>query len=289
MKHIFIVNTNANGGMVASKLLEINNICKFLKIPYEIYPTSNKDDAINIAQMYKNDDAVIYAVGGDGTINAILNAIVFGNAALGIIPWGSGNDFYRTLATYKKPHVTCNVMKVNDQYCLNIFSAGIDAEVCEAANKLNKYNLGSSAYSLGMVYTFFKHRNMPAYITIDNNYYYSDKMTMITVCNGKYYGGGRKIAPNASLESSNALIYILNDMSNIGMLGFLKAIKTGEHEEKYDLTKVIGKNIDIETDSYITANIDGEILIDKRFIIDTSATKIDIVKDNQVLSLIRKK
>ena len=73
------------------------------------------------------------------------------------------------------------------------------------------------------------------------------------------------------------------------MLGFLKAIKTGEHEEKYDLTKVIGKNIDIETDFYITANVDGEILIDKRFIIDTSATKIDIVKDNQVLSLIRKK
>ena len=160
MKHIFVVNKNAKNGKNTTIVEKIHNSCKLLGLDFKICITETTNDLKNIVAMYKTENNIIYAVGGDGTINLVLNELVGGNSSLGIIPVGSGNDFYRKLNEYNKELIDVNVMKVNDKYGINIFSLGIDAEICANAEKMKNLKINSNyIYICSILYTFFKYKN----------------------------------------------------------------------------------------------------------------------------------
>ena len=287
MEHIFIININSNVGKTADRVEEIREICKSLDVDYKIYVTSTRAETIDVAKQFKDDEfCVVYAVGGDGTVNAVLNSLIGGKAYLGVVPLGSGNDFCRSLNFLV---TECNVMKINDLYCLNIFSAGIDAEICAAAEKMKKLKFpGNQIYNLGILYAFFKHRNEPMLIEADGVRYYDPAMTMVTVCNGKFYGNGKKIAPNASLSTPGADLYMVAGMKKREMPAFLNSVIKGEHEEYDGLIKTTAKNILITSDRPVIANVDGEILESDQYNIDAAAGKIKVVRNERVLSRLRK-
>lgn len=290
MKHVFIVNVNSNSGKIIKSLDEIHGICKALEVDYEIYETDERQTTMDIARRFKDEFCVVYAVGGDGTINAVLNSIIGGKSFLGVVPMGSGNDAYKTLKDYGTMITECNVMKVNDIYCLNIFSTGIDAEICDAADKMKKLKIPSNQiYNLGIAYAFFKHKDQPMLVEVDDAKYYDPKMTMVTVCNGRFYGNGFEIAPSADMRTPGADLYMVANLKKIQMPGFLKKVLNGTHEETDGLIKTSAKNITITSENPVTANIDGEIIHGDQFRIDANAGKIKVVQNNRVLSLIRKK
>lgn len=290
MKHIFIVNTKSDKGRLLDKIFAIEDICKSLDVEYEVYPTYSKEEAQHIANFYKSKDCVIYAIGGDGTINTILNSIVGGNAFLGIVPQGSGNDTYKTLSEHKDLITECNVMKVNDKYCLNIFSAGFDAEVCQAVEELKNLNIPrSQLYNLGIAYTFFKHQNKPILIKDDDEFIYHDQFTMITVCNGKYYGGGIKIAPDADICSREAQIYLVHNLKRRNMPGFLASVLRGTHEDSKFVDRLNTKDFEIFSNSPVLANVDGEVFSDEYFQVDTSAATIKVVQNSKLMRKLDKK
>ena len=287
IKHVFIVNVNANAKRTLNKVEEIQDICKSLDVNYEFFVTRSKEETMFIAKQFKDEFCVVYAVGGDGTVNTILNSIMGGQAYLGVVPFGSGNDVFRSLKDEDKTITECNVMKVNDLYCLNIFSVGLDAEICAAAEKAKKLGIPrNQIYEVGMLYTFFKHKNEPMFIDIDGVHFYDPRMSMVTVCNGRYYGNGYEIAPKADITSDNADVYMVAGLSKLTMPGFLKAVKNKDHEKH--LTKATGRNVQVLTNEPVVANIDGEIVVDDEFNIDTAAGKINVVKNDRVLSLVRR-
>ena len=290
VKHVFIVNVNSNAGKTAERIEEIHGICRALEVDYEIFTTDQRASTIDIAKRFKDEFCVVYAVGGDGTINAVLNSIIGGKALLGIVPFGSGNDTYRTLKEYDKLVTECNVLKVNDMYCFNIFSTGIDAEICEVADKMKKLKVPrSQIYNLGIAYAFFKHKNEPMLVEADNDKYYDPSMTMVTVCNGKFYGHGFEIAPSADMRTPGAVVYMVAGLKKYQMPVFLKKVINGTHEETDGLVKTTAKTITITSENPVTANVDGEIIYSDQFKIDANAGKIKVVKNNRVLNLIRKK
>lgn len=290
MKHVFIINVNSNSGKTTQRVEEIRKICKALEVDYEIYVTDSRETTMDIAKKFRDEFCVVYAVGGDGTINAVLNSLMGGEAYLGVVPFGSGNDIYRTLKEYGDLVTECNVMKVNDMYCLNIFSAGLDAEICEAAEKMKKLSIPrSQIYNLGMAYTFFKYKNQPMLVKADSEVYYGPNMTMVTVCNGKYYGNGYQIAPAADMRKAGADVYMLGDLNRWELPGFLKSVIRGTHEENDGLVKTSAKKIEITSEHPVVANVDGEILKADQFNINAEAGKIKVVQNRRVLKLIRKK
>lgn len=287
IKHVFIVNVNADAKKTLHKVEQIQDICKSLEVNYEFYVTETAEETTFIARQFKDQFCVVYAVGGDGTVNTILNSIIGGQAYLGVVPFGSGNDVFRSLKDEDKTITECNVMKVNDLYCLNIFSVGLDAEICAAADKAKKIGVPRNRiYEVGMLYTFFKHKNEPMLIDIDGVHFYDPRMSMVTVCNGKYYGNGYEIAPDADIKSPEANVYMVSDLSKLTMPGFLLAVKNGVHEKH--LTKATGKNVQVLTNEPTVANVDGEVIVSDKFNVDTAAGKINVVKNNRVLSLVRK-
>ena len=94
MKHIFIVNSIAGKGKYKKIVPNIEKVCKDRKYDYEIRYITENLSGENIAREYKDEENIIYVVGGDGTLTRTLPGIVGTKNKLGIIPSGSGNDTY---------------------------------------------------------------------------------------------------------------------------------------------------------------------------------------------------
>ncbi|NMA66073.1 MAG: diacylglycerol kinase family lipid kinase, partial [Clostridiaceae bacterium] len=140
MHHIFIVNPAAGKGRSLQMIEVIKNRFKNFNQTYEIKVTEAPGHAKELAyDSAKNNDLVrIYSVGGDGTLNEVVNGIAGSNAELGIIPCGSGNDAIRSIYKIKDPvklidmlpvcpSASVDLGKLNDRYFINIASIGFDA------------------------------------------------------------------------------------------------------------------------------------------------------------------
>ncbi|MBY0755689.1 acylglycerol kinase family protein [Clostridium sardiniense] len=98
MKHIFIINPVAGKGKGLDFERKIHNIFKKINFPYEIIVTKESGHAIEVVKkITSKEKCIVYSIGGDGTLNEVLNGIINSDSSLAVIPAGSGNDFARTL------------------------------------------------------------------------------------------------------------------------------------------------------------------------------------------------
>ena len=99
MKYIFIANETAGRGKCKKLLPNIEEACKKRNIDYEIRYITKQKSGYDIALEYKEQENIIYVVGGDGTLTITLPALLGTKNKIGIIPAGSGNDTYKTIKT----------------------------------------------------------------------------------------------------------------------------------------------------------------------------------------------
>ena len=284
MKYVFIINP-ASGKTDYDKIKE--NIIKTLENEeYEIYETKAPKEATEIASRFKNEEnTVVYSVGGDGTLNEVVNGIAEGKCKLGIIPTGSGNDFYRTLKEAQTENVRLDLGKVNGRYFINISSVGMDAETCNNANKIKSKIKLHSSYYLALIHTFLTFKSKSLKLKIDKNVYAGDYI-IAAICNGKYYGGGFKIAPVASFDDNQFDIYLVSKAGKLKLIKILLALWKSEHEKYNEVRKYTGKNITITSENNLIVNIDGEITISKNIEIEMIEDALIIYNNNELVQKI---
>lgn len=284
MKYVFIINP-ASGKTDYDKIKE--NIIKTLENEeYEIYETKAPKEATEIASRFKNEEnTVVYSVGGDGTLNEVVNGIAEGKCKLGIIPTGSGNDFYRTLKEAQTENVRLDLGKVNGRYFINIASVGMDAETCNNANKIKSKIKLQSSYYLALIHTFLTFKSKSLKLKIDKNVYAGDYI-IAAICNGKYYGGGFKIAPVASFDDNQFDIYLVSKAGKLKLIKILLALLKSEHEKYNEVRKYTGKNITITSENNLIVNIDGEITISKNIEIEMIEDALIIYNNNELVQKI---
>lgn len=284
MKYVFIINP-ASGKTDYDKIKE--NIIKTLENEeYEIYETKAPKEATEIASRFKNEEnTIVYSVGGDGTLNEVVNGIAEGKCKLGIIPTGSGNDFYRTLKEAQTENVRLDLGKVNGRYFINISSVGMDAETCNNANKIKSKIKLHSSYYLALIHTFLTFKSKSLKLKIDKNVYAGDYI-IAAICNGKYYGGGFKIAPVASFDDNQFDIYLVSKAGKLKLIKILLALLKSEHEKYNEVRKYTGKNITITSENNLIVNIDGEITISKNIEIEMIEDALIIYNNNELVQKI---
>ena len=284
MKYVFIINP-ASGKTDYDKIKQ--NIMKTLENEnYEIYETKAPKEATEIASRFKNEEnTIVYSVGGDGTHNEVVNGIAKGKCKLGIIPTGSGNDFYRTLKEAQTENVRLDLGKVNGRYFINIASVGMDAETCNNANKIKSKIKLHSSYYLALIHTFLTFKSKSLKLKIDKNVYAGDYI-IAAICNGKYYGGGFKIAPVASFDDNQFDIYLVSKASKFKLIKILLALLKSEHEKYNEVRKYTGKNITITSENNLIVNIDGEITISKNIEIEMIEDALIIYNNNELVQKI---
>ena len=288
MKYIFIINENAGKGKSKKIQPNIEKACKYRNIDFEIRYISEEKSGYDIAMEYKDKEYVIYVVGGDGTIAITLPGLVGTKNKLGIIPSGSGNDTYRTIKTMPKGETEIDLGKINDTYFINVACSGIDAEVGNNMDKLRNTIIPTSQlYNASLIYTFinFKPKKVKMKTKIKN---IEDKYTILSICNGAYYGGGFNIAPKSAISDGLLDIYYAEKMHKFNMIPLILKLKKGKHEGKRRIHKFRTDHVEIELEEEVTFNVDGEKLTDKKFIITLLPKSITVFNDNDFVEEIMK-
>ena len=279
MKYVFIINEEAGRGRGKKLLPNIERACKQRNVEYEIRYVSKEKNSFEIAREYENEENIIYVVGGDGTITMTLRGIVGTKNKLGIIPAGSGNDTYRAIKMLPKGENVIDLAKINDIYFINVACTGIDAEIGNNVDVLrNKKIPTSQLYNASIIYTFIKFKFKKVHLKT-NIKTIEDKYTILSICNGGYYGGGFNIAPKSQLIDGLLDIYYAEKMSKIKMLPLILKVKSGKHEGKRRVHKFRTGHAEINFEEETTFNVDGEKLTNKQFIIDILPKAITIYND----------
>lgn len=187
---------------------------------------------------------MVVAVGGDGTINEVVNGIAstgaFPDAALALLPTGSGNDLCRTLGISGDPlsmvlslssgdYRMLDVGVMEDRYFLNICGVGFDAEVANAVNQGFRWLKGTWAYLAGVLKTLMSFRPLPLDLTLDG-YHLQLKGLMVAVANGAFFGSGIKIAPRAKIDDGLFDVCVVGELGRLELLRLLPLTYSGRHE-----------------------------------------------------------
>lgn len=289
MKHIFILNSFTLKEETQSVKSKIEQYCKEHNIDYIIEINSPDYETTTILEKYKEDKAIIIGVGGDGIINRILNGIIDTENILGFIPYGTGNDFYKTFKDQLIDEFNkCDVIRINNKYFINTACFGIDAQVANNKNIIKTVLIPKKQkYNLALLYNFFKYKCLKFKVELDQEEI--DKyFTTIVIANGRYYGSGYNIGPTSNLNDGLFELYLVPQIKKTSMLKLILEMKNGKHEKSPYVTKYKTNKIKISSPNEITANIDGEELTDKLFDIELHPQAVTIYHNEDMIKSLKK-
>lgn len=171
-----------------------------------MHPHQKQGHATEIAQKLcqTGESLRFYACGGDGTVNEVANGIIgYDNAAMSVIPVGTGNDFLKNFGgdmdkfrdaenLWDGPQFPMDAIDVNGRVALTIACSGIDARVARDVHKYSESPIldGKSSYIASLLVNFlFKGIGSHWTVELDGETI-EDDFSLVSVCNGRYYGGG---------------------------------------------------------------------------------------------------
>ena len=284
MKYIFVLNQFSLKNDTNKMINNIEKACKKRKINYKIEVNNNDISTEDILKKYKKSKNIIMAVGGDGTINRVLNGLVGTKNILGYIPHGTGNDFYRAnREVLNKGINTIDLVKINNKYFINIACFGIDAVIGNNSEIIHSNIIPKKyRYNFGLLVNFIKYKPRNFIVSI-NNKSYKDEYTTIVVCNARYYGGGYRVSPNSRLDDGLLEVLLVKKTTKYDMAKLIGSMKNAFHLNSPKVQLFQTKELTIKTDSKISSNIDGEELTDNTFNIKLIPNGIDVYYDQELI------
>lgn len=283
MLHVFIVNPIAGKGKSTSLISQIEERFRNFPEPYHIELTQYPGHATAIARSLSADGVPmrVYSVGGDGTLNEIINGIAGDHMELGIIPCGSGNDAVRSIYSVTDPAALLETLpvassalldmgRINGRYFINIASIGFDAEVTILSNKFKRipFVSGSMAYVMGVLAAVIGLKRHRVRIRLDDAPERANELLLCAFANGRYYGGGMMPAPGADMTDGLLDICEVAYPGRLRLLKFFPAFMKGEHGALREVSMHRCKRIEITSLRALPINIDGEVIKDTRVTID---------------------
>lgn len=282
MKYYFIINPKSGKREKVHIEQQIERVCIRRGIPFEFLYTKSVGDGKRLAkQIDDSEECVVFSVGGDGNLNDVLNGLAGSkNKILGNIPFGSGNDFYRTQKKYEDQFILSDVGMINGRYFINVACLGLDADVANNLDitKNKKWIPVSQRYNASLIYTFFKYKYKKLKIQI-GDFIDESEVTILAVGNGQYYGGGYRIAPQAMADDGVFDIYLVKRISKPKIIRVLLQLVRGKHEKSPSVKKYRNEEIVIDCEEEYTFNVDGEMLSGKHFEIKILKNEIKVFND----------
>jgi YegS/Rv2252/BmrU family lipid kinase len=218
---------------------------------------------------YQNEIDLVIVGGGDGTLNAAVDAVVETQLPLGILPLGTANDLARTLGIPNSVTEACKIIAagqlrqidlgwVNGKYFFNVASLGLSVKITQRLTKEVKRRWGIFAYATTALQVIWESRPFGAEIRI-NNKSMRVKTVQIAVGNGRYYGGGMAVAHDATIDDQRLDLYSLEIEHWWQIILLLPALRRGRHIHWQNVRALQGQEIEVHTRKPRPINTDGEI------------------------------
>ena len=215
----------------------------------------------------KNSDCIgVIAVGGDGLLHIILQRLVPAQIPFAMIPAGTGNDFVRTLgwdlelidsqleAIISTEPTAIDLGLVDGEWFGAILSTGFDSIVNEKANTM-KWPKGTMKYNAAIAIELPRFKPRHYEITLDDRSISTEAM-LIAVSNGRSYGGGMLVSPNASITDGLFDVMVLHPVSTLEFIKVFPRVFAGSHIT-HPAVEIVRSRM-VKIDSRAVAYSDGE-------------------------------
>jgi len=294
-----IVNPVAGAGKTARRWPHIGAMLKSLGLRYDHDITEAPGHAVVLAQeAVKKGYRRVVSVGGDGTINEIVNGLYasggIGEVELGIISTGTGGDYIRTIGLPRSYTEMCRCLlnprrlKVDlgvveytsggstvSRLFVNFAGLGFDAEIVRRTTQQFKALGSMSAYLMGLLATLVCYRNKKVSLVIDGEAAEEEVCTVI-MNNGCYGGGGMFTAPGADLTDGLLDVLVIGNLNKVDLLWSLPRVYKGTHLTHPKVSMRKAREIEIRSAQPTHLQADGELLggLPARFRVLPSALSI---------------
>jgi diacylglycerol kinase (ATP) len=281
-----IINPAAGGGSAGRRWPAFSAALAERGYLVEARFTRGAGDATVIArELALNAAHTIVCVGGDGTLNEIVNGLIGADGPLNLatrlalIPCGTGKDFARSLGVR---NLECALRALDYGYVaeidvarvscvaqpsgapltrcfVNVADAGIGAETAARINASSKALGGFVSYLSGAVRTVASFTFRDATVEVDGVELYSGRAGMVVFANGRYFGGGMAIAPEASLCDGQLDVFVLEDVGKRTLLtSLLPRVYRGRHVGRAGVLHQLGSRATVQSREPLLLELDGE-------------------------------
>ena len=216
----------------------------------------------------------VVAIGGDGTVNEVANGLAHSQAALGIVPLGTGNDSATNLGIPRDSTVAINhaitaeprpidlgqvTTAQGSAYFVSVAGFGFDAAVAWRVNRMPKLIGGTLPYVAGVVLTLWQYRASGVRMCVDGRMF-DRAVFMAAVANNPSYGGGMRIAPHARPDDGLLEVCLVSDLSRFEVLRMLPKLYSGGHVGNPAVEMISCQELTAEGSAQIHCHADGELV-----------------------------
>jgi len=266
---LVVVNPVAGSGKTLRLLPKVKQWLS--NSPHEflyIIPKSPEEMHSEIIRASARGVEAILLFGGDGTVHDALPAIASANLPFGFLPCGRGNDLVRNADLLSNLKKSCHLPSepsiskfdlptVNKAPFIGSTYVGFDAEVNMLANDGKGYFNGTLGYTVCVLKALKNFKPFEIEMTIDEHPL-TERVMMVTVANGPYYGGGMKIAPMAMMDDQLLDICIVKEISKWELLKTFPRVFNGTHIFHPRIMMKSGRRVKIISDESREVFADGE-------------------------------
>lgn len=285
---LVIVNPRSGGGLSESRWARVRGALADGLGEIDSAFTTAPRDATAIARREAGAGRrLIIALGGDGTISEVADGVLSAGAAaatateIGLIPRGTGGDFRRTL---ELPHeIGAAARHIRDarahtvdagrvryrapdgseavRHFVNVASFGFSSAVASRANASSKRLGGRIAFFAATLRELIAHDNRDVWLTMDGQQRQRRRVMLAAVGNGRFFGGGMKICPDARLDDGALDLVTVGDLSRTEVVTNIGRLYDGTHLELEDVASVRVSRLHaepVDPDAKIPIELDGE-------------------------------
>ena len=283
---VVIFNPTAGRGTAEQAVAEAK---ERLGPQFEWRPTQRAGHAVELAREAARTHQIVVALGGDGTVGDVARGLYKTDAALGILPLGTGNDFARNLRLKLDLPEACatilggiirriDVGLINGTPFINNCGTGFDAAVMKTMNTSIRFTKGQPAFVLAVLKTAPAFKPFALTLEADGGEPITHKAMMVSILNGMQYAAGMQAAPTAEMDDGMMDVMIVKAMNKTNLLlGLFPKIIRGQHIGHPAIEMMRVRKLKMTTLPPQPLNIDGDV---------SGLTPADISVDSRALKVL---
>jgi diacylglycerol kinase (ATP) len=239
---------------------------------YALSDPSRLSETVREAVLTEYDPIILG--GGDGSVSSSVDFLAHHDVTMGLLPLGTANDFARTLGIPSDLEEACETVArgkvvdvdlglAGDNYYVNVASVGLGVEVTRSLSPQLKRHVGPLAYPVAAIRAFFKHEPFSARLTFpdgDHEPTEYERLLQVAVGNGRFYGGGMVVAPDAGIDDRYLDIYAIRLGRSRDLVGVARYLKSGDFVKSECVDHFVTRRVCLETEPELSINVDGELV-----------------------------
>jgi YegS/Rv2252/BmrU family lipid kinase len=278
LQTVFLVNPASGNGATGKRWPELARRAFALGLNGDTLLSERPGHLIELAREAVDQGATrVVAVGGDGTLNEVVNGIAGRDVELATIPIGTGMDFGRTYGIPTKfedavrvalsgtPR-TIDAGRVSfrtwggedaERWYANVGSVGMSGAVAQRANGMSKALGGKATFFYALTRVFLEWENTDVTVRFDGEERHG-KMHDVIVANGVWHGGGMKLAPDALSDDGAFDVVIIGDVGKVDFLTTAPKLYKGKHVSHPKVEVVRTARVEVDAAEHLPIELDGE-------------------------------